>query len=78
MSVENDAILDTDSEDDFDWEEVAVPVISGNQSGQLTPNVNGEGTSSTISQSIEITIRARPKKDDSDKCVIFLCGRILF
>ncbi len=59
-----------ESDEDFDWEEVAVPAI-----GQAAPDPpqeprgNEEGPSTAVRANIEITLRARPKPDESAKCV---------
>ena len=68
-----------DSEDDFDWEEVAVPT-----EGQATPDPSSsaapepvyvdveEGPSNAVRPNIEITLHAKPKADDSAKCVFHI------
>ena len=61
---------DEDSEEDFDWEEVAVPVpeheLPAEESNSLQ---EGPSTSPSERRNIEITLQARPKVDDSAKCV---------
>ena len=62
---------DEDSEDDFDWEEVAVPT---NEPVVVEVDGQREGPSSSAlpveRQNIEITLQARPKVDDAAKCVL--------
>ncbi|KAI0074037.1 Rad4-domain-containing protein [Panus rudis PR-1116 ss-1] len=53
------------SDDDFDWEEVAVPAQE--QSLDIALEDVQEGPSSATRPNIEITIRAKPKQDDSAK-----------
>ena len=67
MQTEFDAISGGDSEDDFDWEEVAVPLTD--QQGASTASTDAEAVEgpSTFRPSIEITIQAKPKKDDTEK-----------
>ena len=67
MQVDSSSIQGGDSEDDFDWEEVEVPMAE-QQSAPIsmtdTPIASG---SSTPAANIEITIRAKPQQDDSAK-----------
>ena len=63
----NGSQVGEDSDDDFDWEEVAVP--DGNQQDvglSIDLGVN-EGPSTPTKHNIEITLLARPKKDDTEK-----------
>jgi hypothetical protein len=58
--------LSGDSDEDFDWEEVSVP--AGNQLEAAAIQEDAvEGPSTLGEQTIEITLRARPKVDDSAK-----------
>ena len=53
----------TDSEDDFDWEEVDVPP----HEPQLDPTLEdyNEGPSVPVRQNIEITIQTRAKEENT-------------
>ena len=69
MQAENADVSmpDDDSDDDFDWEEVTVPLAQQVELDQHY-NLNAEeGSSNAAQPHIEITIKARPKKDDADK-----------
>lgn len=73
MSSVIDGSFDTDrdSEDDFDWEEVTVPVDSNAEVSTvgLDPQGLQEGPSVAPRGNIEITLQARPKPDDAAKYV---------
>ena len=62
---------DEDSEDEADWEEVDVP-FTGAQPQQDIAEYDPYGSVADAlkpTENIEITIHARPKADDSTKCV---------
>ncbi|KAI0345889.1 Rad4-domain-containing protein [Trametopsis cervina] len=71
MSSVIDGSFDTDrdSEDDFDWEEVTVPVDPNAEVSTvgLDPQGLQEGPSVAPRGNIEITLQARPKPDDAAK-----------
>ena len=62
--------MEGESEDDFDWEEVEVP-LQQEESIYVLPSTAPSG-SSTPASNIEIIIRTKPKQDDSAKCVPLL------
>ncbi|EKM51642.1 uncharacterized protein PHACADRAFT_177064 [Phanerochaete carnosa HHB-10118-sp] len=65
MQPESSPVIGSESDDDFDWEEVEVPLQDqGNIS--LFPSEAPSG-SSTPAPNIEITIRTKPKQDDTAK-----------
>lgn len=55
-----DSVADDSSSDELDWEEVHVP----EQQQQFDIPLEVELSSPTPRQNIEITLQARPKKDD--------------
>ena len=76
---ESDLIAQSDSDDDFDWEEVAVPLPGP---PEVAPHTDygatdvdagvDEGSSGGSKPHIEITISTRPKKDEVEKCAFFV------
>lgn len=78
MQPENDAApVDDGSDDDFDWEEVAVPLQDNVVNAHYMDDTVEEGPS-VVKPNIEITIHARPKKDDTEKCVSITLPQGLF
>ena len=69
MQADTSSIIDGESEDDFDWEEVAVPLVEQENVISILPEQPVPSGSSTPAPNIEITIRAKPKPDESAKCV---------
>ncbi len=69
MQTENSSNMGVDSDDDFDWEEVEVPVSNVDENTLATDYDVEEGPSATVKPNIEITLHARPKKDDAEKYV---------
>ncbi|KAI0688320.1 hypothetical protein BC835DRAFT_1373054 [Cytidiella melzeri] len=72
MSTRNDNSFDLadESDEDFDWEEVAVPVADPTIAAAVAEEPEegvGEGPSTAVKPNIEITLHARPKVDDSAK-----------
>lgn len=74
MQADSSSVIDGDSEDDFDWEEVAVP-LDGDDNISIPPQDLAAAAgpsasgSSTPAPNIEITIRTKPKVDEAAKCV---------
>ncbi|GJE88546.1 Rad4-domain-containing protein [Phanerochaete sordida] len=66
MQPESSSVVGDESEDDFDWEEVEVPLQQ--EDLYVVPSAAASG-SSTPAPNIEITIqtRAKPKQDDTAK-----------
>ncbi|THH01924.1 hypothetical protein EW026_g851 [Hermanssonia centrifuga] len=67
MQTENSSNMGVDSDDDFDWEEVEVPVSNVDENTLATDYDVEEGPSAIVKPNIEITLHARPKKDDAEK-----------
>ena len=67
MQADSSSIQDGDSEDDFDWEEVAVPQHDPLAAVSYATEEPVASGSSTPAANIEITIRAKPKQDESAK-----------
>lgn len=76
MQADSSSILDgSESEDDFDWEEVIVP--DGGEPPEEEENIISilptgpvPSGSSPPAPNIEITIRATPKPDEEARCVV--------
>lgn len=68
MQADSSSAIDGDSEDDFDWEEVALP-DPGAEAISTLPNPPEvvAGSSTHVAENIEITIKTKPVKDDSAK-----------
>ena len=69
MEIDHDTPAENDTDDDFDWEEVAVPAAAAPVEREVTDLTVEDGPSNIPQSHIEITIRARPKKSDAEKCV---------
>ena len=67
MEVEHDTLADNDTDDDFDWEEVAVPEQGLQEDSGVLDLTVEEGPSNAPRQHLEITIQARPKPDEAEK-----------
>ena len=76
MQADSSSIIDgSESEDDFDWEEVVVPDAAGPPAEEeeniisILPTEPVPSGSSTPAANIEITLKARPRPDEEAKYV---------
>jgi xeroderma pigmentosum group C-complementing protein len=67
MQADFSSVQDGESEDDFDWEEVAVPLGDETNLSILPAEEPIASGSSTPAANIEITIRTKPKQDEAAK-----------
>lgn len=68
MDIRTSVSANEESDEDFDWEEVAVP-ITEQPAGHGNDLQEGPSNITAGRANIEITLQARPKVDDSAKCV---------